>query len=514
MTDDLEPRLRARLDRLAQAVPVPPERALRPVASIAPRWRGGSANAGPGALVSVVLALGLVFGAVLLAGGSKAVGGVIDTTRDGMFELSIRSPRDRYAEDEPIEAVATLEYIGDDPSIEAFSYPNMPGFGVEQLDGPYRVGGSGGRASCVVYPFRRGELITYPFAKSAAFSAGDPDEAFIRAYLNLGSDGRIDPILRLPAGTWRIFTIADLYVGGCGGSEHRLEAGITVVVGPDLSTVPSSETPAPSPTPAPTASPSPSPTPSPSATIPPPQVAVPYPDGCAAYQLSDRRCAYIVDWAKDEAGIHPTDPVTVELLGDPDCFDPDPRTCGGMRTTSFIVRVRLTTPAGASSDHPVFCGLGGETSLLCTERPRIWTTTSTNGYTDVPCETENGPCATPLPTIDPAAAAAAVPLEVDALDIVIDHVGAYSIPVGEAVLPNGILSEVQFELADDMPSTVLLNPGFVHLEVTSLDGGPRFDNIYQHGWHEGTERVQVTLTFTVEWLDADTTLQLTNIRVH
>jgi hypothetical protein len=248
--------------------------------------------------------------------------------------------------------------------------------------------------------------------------------------------------------------------------------------------------------------------------MPPPQVAEPYPDGCAAYQLSERRCAYIVDWAKGEAGIAPTDQVTIELLGDPDCFEADPRVCGPDRTTYFVVRVRLTTPAGASSDHPVFCGVGGETSLLCTERPRIWTGTSANGYTDVPCETENGPCATPLPTIDPAAAAAAVPLEVDALDIVIDHVGAYSIPVGEAILPNGILSEAQFGLVDDMPSTILLKPGFMYLEVTSLDGGPKFENIYEHGWHEGTERVQVTLSFTVEWMDADTTLRVTGIRVY
>jgi hypothetical protein len=120
----------------------------------------------------------------------------------------------------------------------------------------------------------------------------------------------------------------------------------------------------------------------------------------------------------------------------------------------------------------------------------------------------------PCPRFDPAAAAAAVPLEIDALDVVIDHPGAYSIPVGEAVLPNGILSEADFALADDMPSTVLLNPGLMHLELTSLDGGPRFDNIYERGWHDGTERVQVTLTFTVEWMDTDATLKVTNIRVH
>jgi hypothetical protein len=119
-----------------------------------------------------------------------------------------------------------------------------------------------------------------------------------------------------------------------------------------------------------------------------------------------------------------------------------------------------------------------------------------------------------VPTIAPAAAAAAVPLDIDAVDAFIDHVGAYSIPVGEAVLPNGILSEATFELVDDMPADVLLNPGFVHLEVTSLEGGPTFDNIYQRGWHEGTERVQATLTFTVEWFEPGAVIHVTNIRVH
>src|SRR5450759_4839045 len=37
-------------------------------------------------------------------------------------------------------------------------------------------------------------------------------------------------------------------------------------------------------------------TPSPAATRPPADLALPYPEGCPAYNLSTRRCAYVVDW--------------------------------------------------------------------------------------------------------------------------------------------------------------------------------------------------------------------------
>ena len=458
----------------------------------------------------MALALVIVFAAALFGGGANP-SEVSDSVTAVDFRLTLQSPKDRYAAQEPIDIVATLEYLGDEPSIEVSSHPGMPGFGVEALDGSHRVANPGYRMSCVRYQFRRGEPVTFPFAKSGGLVPGAADFEFMREYLNV-TDGRPDPVLRLPAGRWRIFAIADFAVGDCGPNHYDLEAEVTVVVGAPDQNAEASESALP--TASPTTRPSPSPSVAPSPTMPPPHVAVPYPDGCAAYRLSDRRCAYIVDWAKKEAGIGAGDPVSVELLGDHACPSDDTVPCGVMRTMAFIVRVRLTTQSGESSDHPVFCGLGGEMTLLCTERPRIWISTPMNGYTDVPCQTENGPCATPLPTIDPAAAAAAEPLSVPSLDIVIDHIGAYSIPVGEAVLPNGILSEAAFGLADDMPSSVLLNPGFMYLEVTSLEGGPPFDNYYRRGWHDGTERVQVTLTFTVEWMEADTVLEVTGIRVH
>lgn len=514
MSDDLDPVLRARLDRLARAVPVPPERAVRPVVSIAPRWRDRSSSSGPGALAAAALVLVVIFAAAYVGGGRNDPSGVSDSITAGDFRLTLRSPTGRYAAQEPIEVSAILEYLGEDPSIKVYSHPGMPGFGVEQLDGPYRAD-PGSRSSCATYEFRRGEPVSFPFAKSGGLVPGAADFEFMREYLNV-TDGRPDPVLRLPAGTWRIFAIADFGLGDCGPVHYDLEVGITVVVGASApTTAPSSATPS-SASPSPVATPSPTPTVAPSPTMPPPQVAVPYPDGCAAYGLSDRRCAYIVEWAREQAGIGADAPVTVELLGDPDCEEPDQRACGVIRTMDFIVRIRLTTPTGASSDHPLFCGLGGESSLLCTDRPRIQIGSPMNGYTDVPCsgEAPESPCATPLPTIEPAAAAAAVPLNVAAIDIPIDHVGAYSIPVGEAVLPNGILSGVEFRLVDDRPTDVLVAPYGISLTITSLDGGPKFENYYQRGWHPGTERVQATLTFSIEWFEPGAVLRVRDIRVH
>jgi hypothetical protein len=255
-----------------------------------------------------------------------------------------------------------------------------------------------------------------------------------------------------------------------------------------------------------------SPTPQAPPTRPPATVALPYPDGCAAYGLSARRCAYIVDWALAEAGVT-ADPATIELLGDPACEgkSPDCRTVtrlGG----SVIVRVRVIPASGAMSDHTVFCGLSNLTTFFCTETPRILLRAPMNGYHDLPCPGgENGPCATSMPTIAPAAAAQAVPLDVSSLTVPIDHAGPYVVDTGEAVLPNGILSEATASLPNDTRLDVLIPEG-IRLEVLGEDGEPLV-NIYDHGWRTGTETVRVRLVFTVESFDPGTTLVFTGIVV-
>lgn len=236
-----------------------------------------------------------------------------------------------------------------------------------------------------------------------------------------------------------------------------------------------------------------------------PEQGAAYPDACATFQLSQRRCDYIVNWARRDAGLGEADPAAIELLGDPACpGSRDARPCGIMRTMAFVVRVRVIPADGEPSDHPVFCGILSAYTLLCTDRPKIRVITpTTNGYWDVPCsgEAPDAPCAPPIPTIDPAAASGARAFSVSDLHIPIDHVGPYSIALGEAILPNGVLTDATLTLADDSPANLLLEGGRVELVLSSLDGGLPFENAYTHGWRPGTERVAVTLEFSVEWFE-------------
>jgi hypothetical protein len=255
------------------------------------------------------------------------------------------------------------------------------------------------------------------------------------------------------------------------------------------------------------------PLPSPTATRPPAGVALPYPEGCPAYGLSPRRCAYIVDWALAGAGLA-GQPAGIELLGDPAC-DGHPTPCAITRFgAAFVVRVRVTPAVGEATDHSVFCGPIGWNSLLCTDTPHIRISSVTmGGYFDIPCGPDGTPdeCASPVPSIAPKAAAESVPLKVPSLVIPIGHVGDYAIDVGEAVLPNGILSEASATLADDTRTDVLIPDG-IFLEVVGEDGTP-IGNIYDHGWRPGTEQVHVRLVFTVESFDPGATLEITDLVV-
>jgi hypothetical protein len=233
VTDELDPVLRARLDRLARAVPVAPER-LRPIATASPRYRGLS---GLGVLAAAVLILVLALAAASMGGApAPSPTGNVAAMTDGTFEMSIQAPKTHYAIDEPIEVLATLEYLGPEPSIDVSSAPGMPGFGVEQLDGSHRAD-PGYRLSCASRSFDRGQPVAYPFSKSGGFSPEMPDADFMSRYLNI-VDGRADPVLRLPAGTWRVFAEAQFAEGGCSGTAHKLEVGITIVVAGALASSP------------------------------------------------------------------------------------------------------------------------------------------------------------------------------------------------------------------------------------------------------------------------------------
>jgi len=237
-------------------------------------------------------------------------------------------------------------------------------------------------------------------------------------------------------------------------------------------------------------------------------VGVAYPEGCATHGLSMRRCDLIIDRAARMHGIDRASVKEIRLLGDPGCgegFSPG-TIC--MRSTSVAVRVRFALPDGKAIEESVYCGVGAQYDPECTDTPQIRIASPMHdGYLDVP----EG--ATPVPTINPAAQAKAQPLTVAALDIPIDHTGTYRVELGEATLPNGILSRADMALANDRPTDLLLDEYGLGLTLERVKGGAPISNTYETGWHVGVLGVRVMVTFTVVTFDPGAVLQIRNVVV-
>ena len=129
-----------------------------------------------------------------------------------------------------------------------------------------------------------------------------------------------------------------------------------------------------------------------------------------------------------------------------------------------------------------------------------------SGYADIPGD------ATPFPELDPVAVAAAKSLEIDALEIPVQTLGAQTLVLGRATLPNGFLSVASFSMADPWPSDVLFGSG-IQLVITPAAGGAPLRNLYEHGWRPGIEEVAATLTFDVAWFKPGATFTVTDVIV-
>lgn len=224
-----------------------------------------------------------------------------------------------------------------------------------------------------------------------------------------------------------------------------------------------------------------------------------YPDGCATYGLSSKRCAVIVAWAKAQLPAGHAAIVTTELLPDPGCPGQPP---GGLcvRTTQFVTTVRFTFADGSTRSYPLYCGVGGQFSLLCSDTPRI--EIGTNVDHDTICtgtDAAGAPsgCTTPFPSPDSRTLAASRPLVIASLDIPVTTTGHHEVEVGRAVLPHGYVTEASFSLANDAPPGLLLS-GPLRLELRStVPGRPPFGNVYQRGIFPGVEDARVVLVFDV-----------------
>jgi hypothetical protein len=239
--------------------------------------------------------------------------------------------------------------------------------------------------------------------------------------------------------------------------------------------------------------------------------APPSPQACG--QVYDtQRCLAMTDEAASRSARMRDDVTAIDIV-------PFPTTRDGVLITRSGggFNVRLTFRDGVTTETPMCVGI--PSGPACMDVPRLEARSSVGeggGYHDVPCPDGSPPhsCGTPLPTFEPAAIAAARPLSVARFPIPIDHVGAYEVPLGEASLPNGVVTVASFAFVDGWPLDLSLKEGVAQIELRSLepDGKP-FQNYYDHGWRPGVERVEAVLVFDVLWFENGAVLGIRDVVV-
>ncbi len=213
------------------------------------------------------------------------------------------------------------------------------------------------------------------------------------------------------------------------------------------------------------------------------------PQACAQV-FSPARCLVMTDTAASQLRTTRENITSLVVIPDP---TPEVRPNGDviLQTVGGARRINLEVTFADGTMHRVgMCG-GVSRDPACVNDPHIETGDLIHGgYQDV----QEG--SSPVPSAAPDALAEATELRLDRMDIAIDQVGKYEVRLGEARLPNGLLTQADFALVDDWPRDLTILDG-VRTEVRSLDDGKPLMNVYEHGWRNGVEPVEAFLVFEV-----------------
>lgn len=223
--------------------------------------------------------------------------------------------------------------------------------------------------------------------------------------------------------------------------------------------------------------------------------------GTCEQQASADRCQALALAAADQLGVGFDQIASVDIV-------PNPSPDGIDFAHRTFLEVALEN--GDRADIVISCpGIAAGYDQQCMPQPVVRIAyprgADGGGYTDTP---EN---ATPFPKLDPTAVAEAHPLRIASLAIPVNQLGAQTITLGRATLPNGYLTQASAEMADLWPSDVLFRG--ISLVVTPTAGGAPLENLYEHGWHSGTEEVEATLTFNVVWFKPGATFTIVDVVV-
>jgi hypothetical protein len=230
----------------------------------------------------------------------------------------------------------------------------------------------------------------------------------------------------------------------------------------------------------------------------------PYPDACESLGFPARQCEAIVAVAQANASIAPDTVTSIDIL--------PPNSATGGVGQGMIARVRFHRSAQPDQTEEVWCnGVTRDSAFACNPNAQIGIGGSIDH--DVPCTSEAlESCATLPPAPRPEIQAQARPLRVAALDVPLDHLGLYQVEVGDAGLPDGVLSKRSATLAEPNPETFWIADG-ISLDVRPVDPTrPPVGSVYRDPF-DGVEPVEVFLVFNVTELKSDSILQVRDLVV-
>ena len=219
------------------------------------------------------------------------------------------------------------------------------------------------------------------------------------------------------------------------------------------------------------------------------------------------RCLAMTDKAAFQLATTRENIVAIDVVPDPTPEVRDGVTIIQTRSGGPPIDLIVTLADGTITQTTLMC-VGVNTEPACVDDPHLTANSVTQGgYHD----SVEG--ASPVPSAAPDALEMATELRLDRVDIPIDHTGPHEIVLGEAWLPNGLLTTADFAFVDDWPPGVTILEGGVTLEVRSASNGQPILNIYEHGWREGIELVKAVLVFDVFRFDPGATLSIQDVVV-
>lgn len=230
---------------------------------------------------------------------------------------------------------------------------------------------------------------------------------------------------------------------------------------------------------------------------------------CAAV-FPIERCEAMLTLAAERLGVADDDVTSIAIAP-----DPTPRSDGILENRGGSAPIVVLATVDGSVRQVDMC-MGLSTGPACSNEPSLTIATVIGaGYSDVPCAgAPPDGCASPVPSHEPAAIAAARPLRLERLVVPVPGVGRHEIRLGTATIPNGVLTVAQAELGDPWPDGLRFSSEGLRLEIRSLvPGRPAFMNIHEHGWYPGTEEVEVLLVFEARRAEPGATIEIRNLVV-